>query len=515
MPSGSPAVIGLDIGTSAIKGLLVADDGRVVAAGDRTYALDFGADGRVEVDAELVRDTSLALIADLANQARVAGRRVVAICATGSGDESVWVDADDVPVAPVPMSLDGRSEADGRTLVAAVGAEAFALMTGLPPGGAYPLARMRWLRRVSPAVADRVRRLLAWPEYLAACLGADPRAEPTLAARTGGYDVRESRYDATLLAAAELAEDLLPPVVETGAVVGVVRGDRANALGLDADVKIVAGGFDQAMATVGAGVRAPGIGHAGAGSWEALTVLAEEGPELGLVLDGYSIGPSIGAGGLWSIMASGPGALALGWLGRLGHGEPELAARRAFDRAARAPDRPTGLVVLPHLTGPAAPHADHGSRGVIAGLDLATGPEAIALAMIEGIALDLASRLDRLASAGHPVHELRVSGGGSRDSRWLQLKADATGVPTRSVEPAVSGALGAAALAARAVGLATTVDETVDATLRLGPLVDPRPAHREAYVAHADRRRTVREGLGRDITAWVGRADPDAATMES
>jgi hypothetical protein len=73
----------------------------------------------------------------------------------------------------------------------------------------------------------------------------------------------------------------------------------------------------------------------------------------------------------------------------------------------------------------------------------------------------------------------------------------------------------AAALAAHAVGLAATIDDGVDAILRLGPLLDPRAAHREAYVAHAHLRREVREALGRDLPAWLGGAEAGAATMES
>jgi sugar (pentulose or hexulose) kinase len=214
-------------------------------------------------------------------------------------------------------------------------------------------------------------------------------------------------------------------------------------------------------------------------------------------------------------MGSGPGGVAMSWLGRLGQGDPELAARRAFERAAEAPDHPTGIVARPQLMDAASQHPHRDARGVIAGLDLATGPEVIALAMLEGTALDLAARLDRLAAAGHPIHELRVSGGGGRERRWLQLKADATGIPTRSVHPADTGALAAAALAASAVGLAATIDEAVDATLRLGPLLDPRPAHHEAYVVLADRRQGIREALERDVPPWVGPAGAGAATMES
>lgn len=501
------AVIGLDIGTSVVKGVLVAGDGRLMARATRPQTLDIGPGGRVEVDASVVAQNARRVITQLAGRADRAGSRIRAVCAAGSGDEAVWVDEAGVPVAPVPLSLDTRDAAVNDAIAKAVGADRFRVLTGLPTTGAYPLTRYAALRATRPDVAAGVRRLLAWPEALAVDLGVDVAGEPTLAARTGAWTISSDpaggAYDPVLLGAAGASADLFPPVVPTGTVIGTIPTRIADAIGLRSDVSLVAGGFDQAMATLGAAITTNGIAHVGAGSWHALTVLADGRPSSDLVVDGFSIGPPIAAGGRWSIMASGPGTIVLGWLGRLGDGTGDPVKRIAA-LAGRAADEPTGMTVVPDLGGGAPPHPDPLARGVIAGLGLGDGVERFARALLEGVAVGLGERLERAANAGSSVGEIRSTGGGARDRRWRQLTADVTGLPVRAVDPPDAGAVAAAALASTAVGLAPDVSSAVERTVQIGRPLAPRPIHHAAYREMAERTAAVRRSI-----ATVQRTDAD------
>lgn len=508
MSVDAPAVIGLDIGTSAVKGVLVGSGGRVGVTVSRSHRHVLGPGGRVEVDPRHVTTGAHAVIAALAARARDAGLRVRALCAGGSGDEAVWLDAAGDPVALVPLSLDTRSASDGEALAGVVGRDWFVSTTGLPPSGAYPIVRMRWLARERPDLASRVCRLLAWPEYVAFGLGVEVAAEPTLAARSGAGRLdprRDGPYDARILAAAEIDPAVLPPVVPTGTLLGTIPRAIAADLGLPGEVAVVAGGFDQAMATLGAGILAPGVAHVGAGSWEALTVLSARWPDRDLIDAGFTTGPSIGAGGAWSLMASVPGAAALGWWGRIGSGDPRSAGRRAFTLAALAPEVPTGLLAIPDLASSGERAPDGRIGGAIAGLGIGDGPERIGRALLEGVAFALAARLDRLAARGLSVIELRVSGGGARDRRWLRLKADVTGLPVRAVRPGDAGTAAAAAVAAAAIGLAPDLGAALSAATALGPPIQPRPEVHAAYRAQAERAAALRSALGA-----VQPGDPDA-----
>jgi xylulokinase len=505
--AASSAVIGLDIGTSVVKGVLIAADGRVVAHAARSQPLTFGPGGCVEVDAVVVARNARRVIGQLAGQGMRAALRVRAVCAGGSGDEAVWVDDVGVPVAPVALSLDTRDTAVGEAIVNAVGVQRFRALTGLPTAGAYPITRYAALRATRPDVAARVQRLLAWPEALALDLGVDVSGEPTLAARTGAWrlddDVERGRYDADLLAATRVPAELFPPVVATGSVIGVIPPRVAATLGLPAGVSLVAGGFDQAMATLGAQITTTGVAHVGAGSWQALTVLADERPTADLVAAGFSIGPSIAAGRRWSVMASGPGTIALGWLGRVadGAGDP---VKRSMALARRAADEPTRLAVIPDLGGGAPPYPEPLARGVIAGLGLGDGADRIARALLEAVAIGLRERLTRAAAAGLGVGEIRLTGGGARDPLFRRVTADVTGVPVRPVDPADAGAVAAAALALTAVELAPDVASALGRTVRIGRPIVPRPAHHAAYVEVAERLAVLRSSI-----ATVQRTDAD------
>lgn len=502
MHAARSGVIGLDIGTSAVKGLLVDGVGQVVARSARLQRLDVGPGGRVEVDARSVTSAARRVLATLAARAGNAGLRVRAICAGGSGDEAVWTDRTGAPVAPVPLSLDTRGGAAGEAIAAAIGRDRYLRLTGLPPSGAYPVARLRALHDERPDLADRVAWLLSWPETLALDLGVTVRGEPTLAARSGAWRVdagNDGGYEPALLVAAlgDASADLFSPVVPTGSILGLIPEHVAATIGLPPGVRLVGGGFDQAMATLGAGIMSPGIAHVGAGSWQALTVLAEDRPDIALVADGFTIGPSIAAGGRWSVMASGPGASLLGWLGRVGGtaiGSRD-EARRMYTLARRAADQPTGLVVVPDLGGGAPPRPDPQARGAIAGLALTDGPERLARALLEAVAIGLADRLARLDHAGLKADEIRLTGGGARDRRWRQLTADVTGLPVRAVHPLDASAVAAAALAATAIGLAADASTALVRTMRIGPAVRPRPRHHEAYRGLARRSADLRSEL--------------------
>jgi xylulokinase len=488
-------VIGLDIGTSSTKGILVDAAGGIVARASSPHRIVVGPAGLVEVDADDVEHAVLAVIARLAARARLRGLTIGAVCAGGSGDEAAWLGADGRPVGRVPMSADTRAASDAAAIAARVGRGRFAAMTGLPPAAAYPATRMRWLRRVDPERAARVRLLLAWPELVAARLGVAPASEPTLAARSGVFVTEtgagSGAFGSALLGASGVDAGTLPPRVSTGAIVGRVEPATATRLGLPAGVVVVAGGFDQAMATLGAGVHAPGTAHVGAGSWEALTVLRADRPDPALVEAGFSVGPSIGAGGCWSVMGSAPGATVLAWLGGAGRADGDGSAsstrasvRRVFELAAISDDRPSAVIAIP-------------GSGVIAGMDLGTRPQDIALAMIEGVAIALAGRLGRVTAAGHPIDELRITGGGARGRRWLRLRADVTGIPVRPVRPRDAGAAAAAALALVALGLAADVPAAVAAVASVGRPILPRPGFVDAYRAKAARVGTLEAGVGR------------------
>jgi xylulokinase len=481
------SAIGIDIGTSAVKGLLLVDD-VVVARSRRSYPVELGAGGRVEVDPERVARAATAVIRRLALVGREHGRPVGAIGAAGSGDEAVWVDVKGRSVGPVPMALDSRATDAAARLEGAIGSDRLYATTGLPLAGIHPLVRLLWLRDTDPAAAARVTRLLAWPEFLALRLGLVPVGEPSLAARSLVFDVHQRRYDPAILAAAGVSGDVFAPLVATGAVVGDIPDSSAAPLGLVPPVLMVAGGFDQAMATLGTGIVGPGIVHLGLGSWAALTALAADRPPDGpMRTSGLSIGPSVAGNARYAVMGSSAGGIVPAWLGSLAGPGSDTGPRRIAQLAARAPDRPTGLLGLSHLEGSYTPWLDPASRGAIAGLGLATDASILARGLLEAVAYELREVVSRLVAAGLAVDRIRVSGGGSRSRTWQQLTADVVGLRIARARERDAGALAAACFAAAALGSFSSPEEAVGAVVRFDLELEPRPEVAAAYAESAGR----------------------------
>jgi xylulokinase len=485
------SLIGMDIGTSAVKGVLLDREGRVLRQMRHGYGARRSAPWQAELSPASVWAATRRAIRRLSGLAPPRDP-VQAVCTGGSGDEVVLLDDHDRPLGPVILALDRRAEALGHAIVDRFGREWLHARTGLPDAGATPLARLLWVREHEPRLAARIRRVLAWPEFISLRLGVPVGAEPTLAARTLGYALKEGRYDQAILGPLGVDPDLFAPLIHTGQTLGRIPSRIADDLGLPTGVSAVAGGFDQAMATLGAGVLRAGVAHVGTGTWEALSVLlADASAGHDLVDAGWSVGRSISAQLPWSAMTSAPGGIIVRWIGDLiaaGSARPAPGLGRLLSEAAAGP----GPVLA--VAGGAEQRA-----WSLAGLDLSSGRGQILAAILEATARRLAYALQQAEAVGADVSILRASGGGARSAVWLQTKADVTGRVVERTEVVEVGAFAAALLAGAAIDALPDPLTAADTLVRVRDRFEPRP-DRQAW--HAER--TVRADRTRAGLAVAG-----------
>ena len=481
------SLLGVDIGTSATKGVLLDGQGHVLATAQRGYRVAAPIPERAELSAERVWRAARLVIAELAETARAIGSPVRAVCAGGSGDEVVAVDARGRPTGPVIMAMDRRSEAEGQAIEDACDRDALFERTGLADVAATPLARYRWIERHRPASATRIVRLLSWPEWIATRLGLPAATDPTMAARTLAWDIRIGAYGDGGCPPLETPEGLLSPVVPTGTVLGEVAPRVATLLGLAPGARYVVGGFDQAMATLGAAVIRPGIAHDGNGSWEALSTRVPAGTvDRRLRPGGWSVGPAATGDGLLEAMGSWPGGLVLRWAASLVLGG--TAGDRSLGRALEG--LPSGRPRLLASVGFGAPGTQPlAGAGMLAGLDLASTHGELLLAVLDGLAHRLRRAIRELDAVGVPVRAIRATGGGAGSERWLQLKADATGVPVERPAVEQAGAFAAAVLAGSGIGALPPAEEAVRELVVIAERYEPDAAaaawHEERAGLHA------------------------------
>jgi xylulokinase len=283
----------------------------------------------------------------------------------------------------------------------------------------------------------------------------------------------------------------VPEVVAPGARIARL-GAAAERRGLDADVIVVAGAYDQVCAALGAGLADPGDVLVGTGSWENTTLVLDH--PLGAAARERGITWGRFPGGRFSalIMNPGGGAVVRWFVAQLG----EPSARRepsggASASEASASEAGTGGVVtgvvgpgtdadldalplfLPHLAGSLAPWRDPGSRGAFVGLTLRTTRESLYRSILEGIAFELRLNLEDLPGAPALRPPVRNTGGGSRAPEWVQLKADVLGMPVATVAEAEPGCQGAAILAGVGAGLFPGPAVAQEAWCRPERIVEP------------------------------------------
>ncbi|GAA4493786.1 FGGY-family carbohydrate kinase [Actinoallomurus oryzae] len=439
LPVSTITLAGVDIGTTHTKAAVYRPDGTCLASRRAATA----------GDADALRATALRLLAECVAET---GTPPVAVGVASMAETGVPLDAHGEPDGPLLDWRDGSAAYEADELARAVGAESFFSLTGLRPGAKLPLARWMRLRRHAPDVLRDMARWASVADLVAASLTGVLATSPTLASRTGAYDIRRGAYRADLLDLAGLSPDRLPPVV--AGVAGRVGTAAAGRTGLLSGTPVVVAGHDHMAAAWAAGVRAPGRVADSMGTAEAIVTPVAAVPAR--VVAGATVGPFVD-GASYCLISGLPASGGLvGWLlGRFapaGHPDPH----RWFTELVGPPEAPpTGITVLPYLRGRATPEPDPRRTLSVHGLRPSHTLADLGRAVLEGLSMQARWMLDT-ASGGVRPGAVTVFGGPAANPTWMWIKARLTPAPLAVVPGAHGAALGAAQLAGRAIGVPDT-----------------------------------------------------------
>ena len=428
----SDTIAGVDVGTTHTKAGIYRTDGTPVAHQAAATPGDAGA----------LRATALRLLAECVAEA---GAPPSAVGVASMAETGVPLDAGGEPAGPLLDWRDRSAAPEADELAAAVGTEAFIATAGLRPGAKLPLARWMRLRRHDPGVLRRMACWASTADLVAADLTGTLATSPTLASRTGAYDIRRGAYRSDLLDLAGLSARRLPPV-RTG-----VAGRALGRAGLASGTPVVVAGHDHMAAAWAAGVRAPGRVADSMGTAEAIVMPVAEVPAR--VADGATVGPFVD-GSAYCLISGLPasGGLVEWLLGRIAPaGEPD-PYRWFTELVGPAEGPPTGITVLPYLRGRATPRpAPHRTLSVH-GLRPEHTLAHLGRAVLEGLSMQVRWMLDT-AGDGVPPESVTVFGGPAANPTWMWIKARLPPAPLAVLTGAHGAALGAAQLAGRAIGL--------------------------------------------------------------
>lgn len=464
--------LGIDLGTSAVKALLLDDEDRVVAESSAPLEVERPRPLWSEQDPE----AWWRAVGEAVEPLPLDGLRAIGLAGQMHG--ATLLDASDRPLRPAILWNDGRSSAECAALEAAVPESRAITGNRAMPGFTAP--KLLWVRAHEPEVFARTAHVLLPKDYVRLRLTGDHASDPSDASGTLWLDVAERRWSETMLDACGLPASAMPGLFEGPEPTGRLRREVAEAWGCDA-VPVVAGGGDQAAGAVGAGVVEPGRALLSLGTSGVFFVAGDAfrpDPERAVHAFCHALPAR------WHQMAVMLSAAScVGWVARLTGARHEAALLDEVAADSRPGER---LLFLPYLSGERTPHDDPHATGVFVGLDHATDRAALGRAVLEGVAFAFADAEDVLLAAGSRIDAVSVIGGGARSPFWGTILASVLDRPLVYRRGGELGpALGAARLARLGIGGGACPELPEDFVAR------PDPALVEHYAARLPRFRAL------------------------
>lgn len=440
-------LIGLEVGTSAVKSVLYDLTGAELFSTRCAYPLLTPQPGWAEQDAGELWRALLTVLRETATAARAQGR-VAALALAAQAGSVVPVAADGAPTAPLITWLDTRAAAIVAGWTHTGGAERIRQISGWHPHPGLPLATLTWLAQHSPDLVQAAAHIVDVHGYLLQRLTGQPLTDFSEAAEMLLLDRATATWSEELCALAGVQRRQLPDLLPAGAVAASLLPEVVQATGLPATTLVVVGGHDQCCATLGMGVTAPGQLMLASGTAWVLTALTPDLP-VAQIPPGMELNHHI-LPGLHTVsqLLGGFGAVIGWWLSLLW---PDVEDRYAALAAAlaAAPPGARGLRFLP-IGGSA--QLGRG-RGGFLGVRLDHSRADMARALCEGIACEVRWALDMLAASNLTATCMWMAGGATQSAFWPQLIANVTGVPVYVAPRANWQARGAAILAGVGAGL--------------------------------------------------------------
>jgi xylulokinase len=453
-------LLGLDVGTTGIKALLIDRTGRVAGEALSEYPMSSPHPLWAEQDPEDWWQATVRSIRQVLR--KTSNARIAAIGLTGQMHGLVLLDDKGKVIRPCIMWNDQRSAPQCAAITAQVGAKRILDLTGNPLLPGFLAPKLAWVRENEPDVFRRIDKVLLPKDYIRYRLTREFQSDVSDASGTSLFDVSRRRWSEPMLKVFKVRRSWLPEVLESPMPGSLVSEDAARVTGLRAGTLVVAGAGDQAAGAVGVGAVAEGIISTVIGTsgvvFAPLTHYQRE-------TEGRLHAFCHAAPDLWHVMGV---MLAAG--GSLRWFRDALWKTR-YDvitrDAAKVPAGSDGLLFLPYLSGERTPYPDPNARGVFFGLNLKHTRAAMARAVMEGVSFGLRDSLELTLNLRAPVRQIRLVGGGARSALWQQILADVFEQPIHTVNATQGAAFGAALLAGVGAGIFTSVTDACNKTIRV------------------------------------------------
>ncbi|WP_456274660.1 xylulokinase [Bacillus sp. AK031] len=470
-------VIGIDLGTSAVKILLVNQEGKVCNEISKSYPLIIEKSGYSEQNPEEWVKKTKAALSEMIQQFDGDVNDIEGISFSGQMHGLVLADEHHKVLRNAILWNDTRTTPQCQEIYETVGKQHVLDITKNPALEGFTLPKILWVKEHEPEIFERTKVFMLPKDYLRYRLTGNIHMDYSDAAGTLLLNVAEREWSSELLEKFDLSPEICPPLVDSHAFVGTITAEAAKKTGLSETVKVFAGGADNACGAIGSGILVEGktlcsIGTSGVVlSYEERNDLDFEGKvhyfNHGEEDAYYTMGVTLAAG------------YSLSWY------KETFAGKETFEELLEGidevPPGSNGLVFTPYIAGERTPHADSTIRGSFIGMDAAHERKHFTRALLEGITFSLNESIDIFRNNGKTIGSIISIGGGAKNDTWLQMQADIFNAEIEKLASEQGPGMGAAMLAAYGCGWFSSLKECANEFIQTSKTYYPIPENVEAY----------------------------------
>lgn len=481
-------VLGVDIGTTAIKAAVFDELGHDRGSHTCEYTLLTPFSGAVELAAGDYIEAFKSAVSRAISAAQINRAEIVSLGISAQGETIFLLDEAGEPLRPAIVWMDTRAEAESVYIEDQLGRERIHRTTGqVGMNAIWPAAKILWIKRNEPEVFAKTKKFVLIEDFFVYLLTGKLVAEDSLLCSAMYWDINTRRYWPEMLDLLGIREDQLPEICHPGTPIATVSANVADEFGLSTETLVCLGALDQACGAIGVGNVKPGIFSESTGAALASVAMTDHP-----VIDPAAQMPCFASGipGMYMVHAFSTGGMAIRWF-RDVFWSAELSAERdggtnvytLIDRAVEStPPGCDGLRVLPHLQGSGPPDTDAQAKGAFLNVTLAHSRAHFARGLMEGVTMVLLRMIEGTRALGVDVREVRSLSGGAKSAAWCQMKANASGIPVRTMQTTdIAACLGAAILAGVAAGVWKSVIDTASKFAEYDLQYEPERQHYDLY----------------------------------
>lgn len=484
----APYVIGIDVGTTSVKGILADREGNPVEFAKQEYALDTDQQDRCELDPEIYWNVTCFIIRELVSKAGIDPASVAGIAFSSQGETIIPVDRNGNPLRKAIVWLDNRSVKEAEEIENHFGSQYIMDVTGQPEVlPTWPATRILWLKKNEPFVFNQVAKYLLVEDFLLFRMTGKYCTEHSLVSSTLYFNISQKKWWNEMLDFIGIAEDQLPELHPSGKAIGNLTPEASSKTGLSTATRCITGAYDHPAGAIGSGNIKSGDVTLTIGASMAMCV-ALDNPVSDLSLKLPCQCHAIN--GLYFLLPYGQTAgMVLKWFKdefcQVEMEEATLKNQDPYDllvaQAQKIVPGADGLVMLPHLMGAGSPEFNPETNGAFAGVKMGMGKGHFVRAIMESVSLMVHHNIETMKKKGIVIKAIHLLGGASKNSLWGQILADVTGLPVVTLLNAENSAMGACLLAGTGTGIFQDIKTACGASVKIRSTFDPDDSNHALY----------------------------------